>query len=79
MMGVPDLTTRECAGMKWGEAVGGDSPLNCYYRLLEGCEWMVWRVRNPRSRGRYLRVMRVAREEAELLGLDAIHLQVVEE
>lgn len=31
--------------------------MQSYYRLLEHCEWMVWRVRAGKSARRHLRVM----------------------
>jgi hypothetical protein len=42
----------------WRGAAEGDKPLHGYYRMLEGAEWAVWRVRKDRQPGgKHLRVM----------------------
>jgi len=60
----------------WWEEAAKDSPLQSYYHLLEGCEWTVWRVRNPQMEGRHLRVMLRTGGGDKRLGL-AVHFQVV--
>jgi len=35
----------------------GEPQLVDYYRLLEGCDWRVWRVRGEHAEEAYMRVM----------------------
>ena len=70
----PPSETCVMDGACWEE----ESPIREHYRLLEGCEWAVWRVRNPLMEGRHLRIMQRMSGGDKKICL-AVHVQVVKD
>jgi hypothetical protein len=60
------------------EMSAADSRVQGYYRLLEGCEWMVWRVGSADGGGRHLRVMQRVGGGSARVSL-ALHFAVVDD
>jgi len=77
---VSELGEPEASAVRMDEwynrVVEGDTPLHDYYRLLEGCEWAVWRVRSPEISGKHLQVMQRMSGGDKSVFI-AVHLQVV--
>ena len=60
------------------ETVDDNTPLHDYYRVLDDCEWAVWRAGNPNIPRKHLRIMQRVRGGDEIVSL-AVHIQVVED